>query len=298
MDAGMQDKAGQGPADEFLAPVPAAADYSVSADLWHRLEDEIEAVSARIEAGDNLVPEDVENVRKLKTQVEGYVIDFNKAMRDAQGKYRKMVDRRLAELGFDKIEQFVTKKRQEQRELQDSRVAYKMDSLKEISDGLLERTEKLKDVPMSKELLPAFTARFPKVQSGAKNNDITDWMPYFAVISRTITIMDTFFRDPKYADAALLPLHSGTIRELLAYAKDGKEEHLANVKVKFQEDQPLIRVEKMKLALKSKADGIKHIQSVLENIQGLDSLSEGVRRVRIKQAWDEISLVVRLVNNL
>lgn len=282
---------------ELLAPVPAASDYSVSADLWGRLEDEIRLVSDRITAGDELVPEDVSNVRKLKSQVDGYVTSFNKAMREAQSKYRGMVDRRLTELGYDNIEKFVAMKRQEQTSTQDGRIAYKMGTLKNLSDGLLARTEKLKDTPMARELLPAFTARFPKVQSGDKRNDITDWRPYFAVMSHAVSVMDTFFRDPKYEDAILLPIYSGTIRELLAYAKDGSEEHLANVKVKFIEDQHLIRAEKLKKRLKTKSDGVEYIRSIMEDMGGLEGLSEAAKTVRMEQAWEEISLIVRLINN-
>lgn len=281
---------------ELLAPVPAAADYSVSTDLWQRLEAEIQSVSARIEAGDQLMPDDVANVRKLKSQVDNYVTSFNKAMRDAQNEYRKMVDRRLTELGFDSIEQFVAKKKQEQSAAQNSRIAYKMDSLKAISDGLLERTKQLKNVPMAKELLPAFTARFPKVQSGAKNNDITDWKPYLAILSRTITVMDTFFCDPKYADAVLLPLYSGTIRELLAFAKDGKAEHLKNVAIKYQEDQHLIQEEKLKRELKTKADGLTYIRRILEDMGDMGNLSDAAKQVRTEQAWENISRIVRLIN--
>lgn len=282
---------------ELLAPVPAASDYSVSAELWDRLEDEIKLVSDRITAGDDLIPEDVANVRKLKSQVDGYVTSFNKAMREAQGKYKAMVDHRLVELGYNNIEQFVAMKRQEQTNVQDARIAYKMGTLKNLSDGLLARTEKLKDTPMSKELLPAFTARFPKVQSGAKNNDITDWRPYFTVMSHAVSVMDTFFRDPKYEDAILLPIYSGTIRELLAYARDGSEEHLANVKVRYIEDQHLIKAEKLKNSMKSKSDGVERIRQVLDNMGDLSNLNEAVKTIRMEQAWEEISLIVRLINN-
>lgn len=284
--------------DEFLAPVPAAADYSVSAELWQRLEDEIRAVSARIEAGDELVPDDVVNVRKLKSQVDGYVTSFNKAVRAAQGDYRKMIDRRLMELGFDSIEQFIAKKRQEQTSLQDGRIAYKMACLKEISDGLVARTVRLKDHPVSKELLPAFTARFPKIQSGAKGNDVTNWVPYFSVMQRAVTVMDAFFCDPKYEDARYLPIHAGTIRELLGYARDGREEHLASVQVKFKEDQELIRIEKMRASLKTNMDGIEHIRRVLEDVDSAGNLTDGAKQIRAEQAWREISLIVRLVNNM
>lgn len=278
------------------APVPAAADYSVSADLWQRLADEIKLVSDRIDAGEELVPEDVANIRKLKSQVDNYVTGFNRAMTNAQAEYRKMVNRELSELGFDRIEQFVARKRQEQNALQDSRIAHKMECLKTISDGLLERTGKLKNVPMAKELLPAFTARFTKVQSGAKNNDITDWTPYTTLMSRTLTIMDTFFCDPKYEDAVLLPLYSGTIREFLAYAKDGKEEHLANVPVRFKEDQHLIHEVKLKQKLNSKADGIRYIRKLLNEMD--DTENEALQKIRAEQTWEEIVLTVRLINQL
>ena len=150
---------------KLLAPVPSASDYSVSSDLWERLESEISAVSARIEAGEELVPEDVVTVRKLKTQVDGYVTGFNKAMRDAMDSYKKMVTRRLTELGFDNIEQFIAKKRREQSAEQDARIASKMETLKKISDALIGHTARLKDMAVAKEMLPAFVARFPKVQS-------------------------------------------------------------------------------------------------------------------------------------
>lgn len=283
---------------ELLAPVPSASEYSVSVDLWQRLEAEIQTVSARIEAGDELVPEDVANVRKLKSQVDAYVTDFNREMSGAQTKYKKMVSDRLNELGYDNIEQFIMKKRQEQTALQNSRIKYKMDCLKEISDGLLARTERLKDVPMAKELLPAFTARFPKVQSGAKTNDITDWVPYFSIMQRTVNIMDGFFKDPKYEDAVLLPMYSGTIRELLAYAKDGKEEHLANVKIKFQEDRHFIEDEKLKQKFTSKAEGLAYIREILDDMGDMNKVSDAVKQVRTEQAWEEISKVVRLCNTL
>lgn len=282
---------------ELLAPVPHAADYSVSGELWQRLEAEIQAVSERIDNGEELVPDDVGNIRKLKAQVEAYLMDFNKAMRDAQLKYKKMVDARLKEIHYDTIENFVAGKRLEQRNVQDSRIEYKMACLKEISNGLLLRTKRLKDTPMSKELLPAFMARFPKVQSGAKNNDITDWVPYFSVMSKVITVMDTFFCDPKYEDALLLPIHSGTIREFLAYAKDGREEHLANIQIKFKEDGPLIRMEKLRRKLTSKAEGIEQIKRVLDDMDNMGALDGIARQARTEQAWEEISLIVRLCNN-
>lgn len=282
---------------EMLAPVPSAADHSVSADLWNRLEAEIEAVSVRIDAGEKLVPDDITNVRKLKSEVDSYVTGFNKAMRDAMDNYKKMVARRLADLGFDRIEQFVAMKRAEQSRDQDARIAVKMDALKMLSDGLIARTTKLKDMSVASELLPAFVARFPKVQSGAKGNDITDWKPYFSVMYHTVMVMDTFFNDPVYADAGLLPIYSGTIRELLAYARDGKQEHLEAVRTKYGQDAELIRIEKLRRSLTSKEDGIFHIRHILNSMGDMGALDSSTREMAIGRVWSEITDIVRLVNN-
>lgn len=284
-------------ATELLAPVPSASDYSVSADLWQRLEDEVIAVSNRIAAGDDLVPDDVANVQKLKKQVDNYVTGFNKAIRDASSDYRKLVDRRLAEIGFNNIEEFVHKKRQEQTAEQNKRIAYKMEILKNISEQLIIRTKTLKDTSVAKELLPAFVARFPKVQSGAKTNAIDDWRPYFNIMAHAVSLMDAFFADPPYEDAVMLPLYSTTIRELLAYARDGNPNHLENLKEHYKEDQEYIRIEKMKQRLLTKEDGIKEIQGILEDIDNMDNANEAVHDLRIGQAWEEITRVVSLINN-
>lgn len=284
-------------ATELLAPMPSAADYSVSAELWQRLEDEIILVSDRIKAGEELVPDDVVNVQKLKKQVDNYVTGFNRAIRDASVDYRKLVDRRLTEIGFNTIDDFVKKKRQEQTAEQDKRVAYKMGMLKNIAEQLIMRTKILKDMPVAKELLPAFVARFPKVQSGAKSNDINDWRPYFNIMAHTVSLIDTFFSDPGYEDATFLPLYSSTIKELLAYARDGNPEHLEDFKSRYEEDQKYIREEKLRQRLQTKEDGIREISSILEDINNMDSRSDAVYELRIGQAWEDISRVVSLINS-
>ena len=146
---------------ELSVPVISASGYTVSAELWQQLEDEIKLVSDRIEAGEDMVPEDVAKVRSLKSQVDAYVTSFNKAARDAQAKYRRLIDERLAELGFPKVEAFIAKKREEQTRTTNERITVKMDTLRNLTEGLLSRTAKLKDTSLAQELLPAFAARFP-----------------------------------------------------------------------------------------------------------------------------------------
>ena len=95
-----------------------------------------------------------------------------------------------------------------------------------------------------------------------------------------------------------MPLSSGTIRELLAYVKDGKDEHLANVQVKYKEDQGYIRVEKLRAVLVSKEDGLQRIRKILDDMEDMGSISDAAKHVRMEQAWEDISLIVRLVNSI
>ena len=88
------------------------------------------------------------------------------------------------------------------------------------------------------------------------------------------------------------------MRELLAYAKDGKDEHILNVPVKFEQDQQFISDEKLKSELKSKAGGIIRIKQILDDMGDMEAISDSVKQVRTEQTWEEISRIVRLVNNL
>ena len=275
---------------ELAVPVIAPEDYSPSAELWFQLEEEIKKVSARIEAGEEMVPEDVARVRSLKTQVEAYVTAFNKATRNAQNAYKQLIAGRLADLGFPEIEAFIAKKREEQTLAQNQRISGKMDTLKNLVEGLLARTEKLKETPLAGELLPAFTARFPKIQSGAKNAEIKDWTPYVKIVSHTLTVLEAFFLDPLYKDAVLLPLHSATMRELLAYVRDGDSARITRILNDYEADAPLLHIEKLKRELKSWEDALTRVARIAKDA---DTLNKVGRR----KAWEEISLIVRLLQS-
>lgn len=247
------------------APVPNGNDYTVSAEIWEALKDEINAIAIRIDAGEQLSPEDVTNVRKLRKQVESYLTTFNKAMQNAQAEYKNLVNKQLVALGYDKIDNYILKQRQKQQAEQNLRLATKQNQLRVIVEKQIESTSLVKQTVLAHELLPAFASRFPNVNSSAKTKDITNWGPYEAVITTSLNMLDVFFHDPLFEGAMTLPITSATMQQLLKYIRDGQLEHLSCMRDIFAKDQDYLTQQKLRVEIVSKNIALEKITEVLAN---------------------------------
>lgn len=266
------------------APVPKAEEYTASAEIWSALMTEVDRVKERIENGEELVPEDVENVRNLRKQVESYLTTFNKAMRGAQAKYKELVLKQLDDIGYPVIENYIKKKQKEQTDMQNARLSEKQNKLLEIVEGKLEETTVLKTTVIAGELLPAFKHRFPKINSAAKSNEITNWGPYESVVGTTLTILDTFFNDKIFEGATLLPLTSATIQQLLSYVRDGNLEHLKVMRDIFKKDAEILNNEKLKIEIKDKETALAKIENIIrQNISADQKVKDIANIIRIAE---------------
>lgn len=247
----------------IMAPVPDAAEYTVSAEIWEALTDEINYVASRIDAGEILTPEDVVKVRNLKNQVEEYLKIFNKAMRNAQAEYKTLLSKQLDALGYTKIENYIQERRKKQTEEQNARLMAKQTRLQEIVAKTLEETKVLKTTVLAHELLPAFVHRFPNVNSAAKNKDITNWSPYEAIIKTSLNMLDVFFMDPVFDGAVLLPITSATMQQLLLYIRDGNIEHLSVMRTIFAKDAEILAAQKLKMEVTTKEIAVRKITEIV-----------------------------------
>lgn len=245
------------------APVPNGNDYTVSAEIWEALKTEINTVVARIDAGEQLSPEDVTNVRSLKKQVETYSTTFNKAMRDAQTKYKDLVNKQLLDLGYNKIDAYILEQRKKQQDEQNTRIATKQNQLRVIVETQLANTVLVKQTALAHELLPAFVSRFPNVNSSAKTKEITNWGPYEAIVKTSLNMLDVFFHDPIFEGAITLPITSATMQQLLKYIRDGQLEHLACMREIFVKDQGYLTQQKLRVEITSKEIALEKITEVL-----------------------------------
>lgn len=263
----------------IMAPVPSADDYTASVDLWEALTMEIDSVVARIDRGEELTPEDVVNVRSLKKQVESYLTMFNKAMRDAQVKYKDLVAKQLAALGYGKIETYIATRREKQTKEQADRQVAKQAKLKAIVESAITDTVHVKDTVLAGELLPAFTARFPIVNSGAKNSGIANWGPYEAIVKTTLQMLDVFFSDPVFDGAKTLPLPSATMAGLLAYVRDGDLGHLSVMRTVFAKDAELLIMQKLRTAVTDKETALRLIAGIAASGKPVDERLRDIDRV-------------------
>lgn len=244
------------------ASVPNPEEYTVSTEIWEALTTEINTVVGRIDAGEVLTNEDVKKVRSLKKQVDTYLTTFNKAMRSAQDSYKQVIAKQLDDLGYNKIEVYIQKQHAAQVQEQNQRMSAKMGKLKEIIDAKIEGTAKLKETTLASELLPAFTSRFPEINSGAKNKEVSNWAPYEAVITSVVRILDAFFC--QYPKTCQLPLMSATMRNLLQYVKDGNIEHISDMPSAIKADEHLIRQWELRQEITDEGVALNKIHDILE----------------------------------
>lgn len=267
-----------------IAPVPNAAEYTASVEIWDALTTEINHVVSRIDAGEELTPEDVIQVRELKKQVESYLTMFNKAMRDAQSTYKNLLAKQLETLGYEKIDNYIQIQRQKQTMEQNTRLANKQAMLQQIVSNALNATTLLKTTVLAGELLPAFVSRFPKVNSSAKDKEITNWGPYEAIIQTTVNMLEVFFKDPIFTGAVTLPVTSATMQQLLKYVRDGNLEHLSVMRDIFAKDGEYLIVQKLKTEITTKDMALTKITKVMsEGISTDDKLREIARIIRIAE---------------
>lgn len=248
---------------QIPAPVPNGKDYTVSSEIWEALKEEINLVVNRIDAGEQLSPEDVTNVRSLKKQVEDYLTTFNKAMRDAQAKYKELVHQQLTDLGYDKIETYIVTQRKKQQTEQNTRLVQKQTKLRALVETQLADTVYVKQTVLANELLPAFTSRFPNVNSSAKTKEISNWGPYEAVVKTTLNMLDVFFGDDVFKGAVTLPITSATMQQLLKYVRDGQLDHLTIMREIFAKDGEYLAQQKLREEITSNEIALDKINTIL-----------------------------------
>ena len=262
-----------------VAPVLDASEYTVSNTVWEALTEEINAVVTRIDAGEELVPEDVSRVRQLKNQVDSYLSAFNKAMRTAQTNYKELLANQLQQLGYDKIDSYIQMKRAKQTEEQNQRLLTKQTAFNELVSVALTSTTHVKDTALATELLPALMHRFPKLNSASKNAEVVNWGPYQSVIETTMKMLDCFFADKSFEGATRLPITSATYQQLLSYVRDGNLEHLKIMRDVFAKDTHYLEMVTLRDEITTKDIGLSKIESLLLSDLSIDDKVANINKI-------------------
>lgn len=261
---------------QIVPQLPDAEKHTMSPEIWNALVLEIDSLSNRIKNKEELVPDDVARVRALRKQVDNYLTVFNKSLNDARDSYKKLVEKQLADIGYPFIEQYIDTQRKKQADQWNGIIAEKQGRLREIVSDAVNGTKFVKDTQIASGILPAFTHRFPKVNSAAKDKEIKDWSPYQAVISQTVMVLDVFFSDDAYKTARLLPIASATMQALLSYVRDGDIKHLADMKGLLEKDAGQINMAILRKEVTTKELALERISSIMEQELPADEKIKGI----------------------
>ena len=246
-----------------LLPALDSSQYMADREVWNELTNETQRLGKLIDSegdGNELSPDEFKKVKELASNVREYVKKYRKSVTKQANVYKNRVEEELNAIGYDKIDNFMTERRaQHQKELSD-RLSEQLGNFNQLVAAELSKTDYLKSSVLASQVSGILLKRFPKVNSGAKNNEVKKWKPIESVIHMSITSVDDVMKTQPII--AQLPPHSKTLRGLAVYLEAGNENQLTQVAEWLEEDKPLIQ----RLALKSRVETTEATLSEMEQV--------------------------------
>lgn len=173
----------------------AEYNYQIAASTWDAISNEVRRLKTSIDNDVELTPEDVKEVRRLVKLVTNASTEYNKALTASYKNYKAMLSQKLNEIGYDVIDAYIVKKRNEQQSIVSERLTAKVDKFTRIIHEALEQTQKLKRASFAQAIPSQMLVLFPKVNSGAITNDIADWTPISFMVKQVIDHAETKMND-------------------------------------------------------------------------------------------------------
>ena len=173
----------------------AEYNYQIAASTWDAISNEVRRLKMSIDNDVELTPEDVKEVRRLVKLVTNASTEYNKALTASYKNYKAMLSQKLNEIGYDVIDAYIVKKRNEQQSIVSERLTAKVDKFTRIVHEALEQTQKLKRASFAQAIPSQMLVLFPKVNSGAITNDIADWTPISFMVKQVIDHAETKMND-------------------------------------------------------------------------------------------------------
>ena len=255
-----------------------ASPYQVPATVWQSIETEVQRLTVMIESNQELTPADVQEVKRLVTQVETTQKAYNKAVQDAAASYKRKVVEKLREIGYDKIDAYITLKKQEQKKEISDRLNQKIETYNNIIDEIVQDTTYVKNLAISKNLASIMLPLFPNVNSGAKNKAINDWTPIRTVITKIINDVDKQLNQL----VLMLPNGSKTMGLLMTYFQTGDITLLSSLPQQLELDRRYIEDTLLSNKLQTEDDVLATIREIqLGSAENSDKLNQIERVISV-----------------
>lgn len=247
-----------------LIPKLDTSKYLASQEIWTELSVETNRLGKLIdEKGSDLSPNEFKKAKELAKNVRDYVTVYRKSVTEQATAYKKRIERELSVIGYDKIDEFMKERQEESKKEISDRLNTQLGIFNNTVAAEMVKTTHVKSSALANQVSNLLLKRFPKVNSGAKNNEIKKWKPIESVIHMSITTVDSLLREQPVI--VQLPSHSKTLRGLAAYLESGDQNQLTNVSAWLDDDKPLIQRLALKSRVKTADSTINEMSNVLNS---------------------------------
>ncbi len=165
--------------------------YQIAPQLWDAITSEVNRLLPSIQSGEELTPDDVKEVRRLVGLVQNASKQYNKALTESYRNYKSILEQKLIEIGYGYIDEYITKKRQEQQTEISNRLTEKVNRFTNYVQSQIQETEHLKETHFVGAIPGQLMTLFPNVNSGAQTKEIKNWQPIEDIIREMIHYADT-----------------------------------------------------------------------------------------------------------
>lgn len=165
--------------------------YQIAPQLWDAITSEVNRLLPSIQSGEELTPDDIKEVRRLVGLVQNASKQYNKALTESYRNYKSILEQKLIEIGYGYIDEYITKKRQEQQTEISNRLTEKVNRFTNYVQSQIQETEHLKETHFVGAIPGQLMTLFPNVNSGAQTKEIKNWQPIEDIIREMIHYADT-----------------------------------------------------------------------------------------------------------
>ena len=209
------------------------SNYQVAAATWTAIEQEVNRLLPSIENDAELTPDDVKEVKRLVALVENSIKTYNKELTSAYNQYKKLLNDKLAEIGYPTIGAYIVRKCNEQQAQVSARLNEKVDTFTKIVEEALSKTALVKDALFAPLIARQMMALFPKINSGAVDKSISDWEPIKKIVNELVADADTVMH-PLYVQ---MPLTTNVAKTFGQYFTTGDRTLLQHLPEQLKADQ-------------------------------------------------------------
>lgn len=250
--------------------------YQIAPQLWDAITSEVNRLLPSIQSGEELTPDDVKEVRRLVGLVQNASKQYNKALTESYRNYKSILEQKLIEIGYGYIDEYITKKRQEQQTEISNRLTEKVNRFTNYVQSQIQETEHLKETQFVGAIPGQLMTLFPNVNSGAQTKEIKNWQPIEDIIREMI----------HYADTQITPI----IKQIPSSS------NIAQTFGKYftTGDRTLIHPDKLKANLKLDQEWLRE-KMIAEQLTSEEILLQMIGAIAAENTNDSLSQIRQLI---